>query len=176
MRIKEKIPLLNMHMNRGIYFTLPDQKIFLFEKYRDIYLRNIQYFKSICENLIGRDNINITIENTEGYTAFQREAIDILLESPVFALTWDIGHSHSADDVDETYILHNDCKLKHFHVHDANGKQNHLTLGEGRINLLEKLDIAKMNHCRCVIETKTAASLQKSLNWLEVNWDERGDD
>lgn len=167
-----EIPVLNMHMNRGVYFTLPDQKIFLFEKYRDIYLRDIQYFKTICEDLIGKDKISITIENTEGYTAFQRDAIDILLESPVFALTWDIGHSHSAADVDEKYILQNECKLKHFHIHDANGKQNHLTLGEGKINLLEKLSIAKQNHCRCVIETKTVTSLQKSLNWLETHWEQ----
>ena len=167
-----EIPVLNMHMSRGVYFTLPDQKILLFEKYRDIYLRDIQYFKTICEDLIGGDKISITIENTEGYTAFQRDAIDILLESPVFALTWDIGHSHSAADVDEKYILQNECKLKHFHIHDANGKQNHLTLGEGKINLLEKLSIAKQNHCRCVIETKTVTSLQKSLNWLETHWEQ----
>ncbi|PJJ27195.1 TIM barrel protein [Lacrimispora celerecrescens] len=167
-----EIPLLNMHMNRGVYFTLPEQKIFLFEKFRDSYLRSIQYFKTICENLIGGDNLIITIENTEGYPAHQREAIDILLESPVFALTWDIGHSHSADDIDEKYIMQNECKLKHFHIHDANGKKNHLTLGEGNINLLEKLNIANQNHCRCVIETKTVASLHKSLNWLNTHWEQ----
>ncbi|MBE5968197.1 MAG: sugar phosphate isomerase/epimerase [Lachnospiraceae bacterium] len=164
------IPVLNMHMNRGVHFTLPGQKVFLFEKYRDIYLKNIQYFKTMCEALIGGENINIAIENTEGYTTFQKEAIDILLESPVFTLTWDIGHSHSAGDVDERYIMQNECKLKHFHIHDASGKQNHLTLGTGNVNLLEKLAIAKRNHCRCVIETKTVASLQKSLDWLATHW------
>ena len=164
------IPLLNMHMNRGVYFTLPDQKIYLFDKYRDIYLKNIQYFKVMCENLIGGDNINITIENTEGFTTFQKEAIDILLESPVFTLTWDIGHSHSAGNVDERYIMQNECKLKHFHIHDASGKQSHLTLGTGDIDLQERLNIAKRNHCRCVIETKTVASLQESLNWLITHW------
>ena len=35
------IPLLNMHLSRGVYFTLPDQKVFLFDKYRDIYLMSI---------------------------------------------------------------------------------------------------------------------------------------
>lgn len=164
------IPLLNMHMNNGVYFTLPDQKIFLFDKYRDIYLKNIQYFKTMCETLIGGENVNIAIENTEGFTTFQKEAIDILLESPVFALTWDIGHSQSAGNVDEKYIMQNEYKLKHFHIHDADGKQNHLTLGAGNINLLDKLNIARRNHCRCVIETKTVASLQESLNWLVTHW------
>ncbi|OPJ65208.1 hypothetical protein [Clostridium oryzae] len=56
-----------MHMNKGVYFTLSDQKIFLFDKYRDIYLKNIQYFKGMCETLIDGDNINIAIENSEKY-------------------------------------------------------------------------------------------------------------
>lgn len=162
------IPLLNMHMNRGVHFTLPDQKVFLFEKYRDMYLKNIRYYKTMCENMIGGYNIKIAIENTDGYTAFQKEAIDILLESPVFALTWDIGHSHSSHDVDEMYIMRNECKLKHFHIHDANADRNHLTLGTGNVDLIGKLNIANRNHCRCVIETKTVASLQKSVEWLET--------
>lgn len=165
-----EIPLLNMHMNRGVHFTLPDQKIFLFDKYRDIYLKNIQYFKVMCETLIGRDNIIISIENTDGFTTFQKEAIDILLESPVFALTWDIGHSHTASNIDERYIMQHEWKLKHFHIHDAIGKENHLPLGAGNINLPEKLYIARRNHCRCVIETKTVAALQESFHWLVTHW------
>jgi hypothetical protein len=49
-------------------------------------------------------------------------------------------------------------------------KNYHLIFGEGNINLLEKLNIARRNHCRCVIETKTVASLQESLNWLVTHW------
>jgi hypothetical protein len=49
-------------------------------------------------------------------------------------------------------------------------KNYHLILGEGNINLLEKLNIARRKHCRCVIETKTVASLQESLNWLVTHW------
>ena len=165
-----EIPLLNMHLSRGVYFTLPDQKVFLFDKYRDIYLKNIQFFKVMCETMIGGEGINISIENTDGFTTFQKEALDILLDSSIFTLTWDIGHSHSASKVDEKYILQNECKLKHFHIHDAIGKRNHLTLGEGDINLLEKLNITRRNHCRRVIETKTVASLHESLNWLVTHW------
>ncbi|WP_243110063.1 hypothetical protein [Clostridium sp. E02] len=29
---------------------------------------------------------------------------------------------------------------------------------------------SRRNHCRCVIETKTVASLQESLNWLVTHW------
>lgn len=35
------IPILNMHMDKGVYFTLPNEKIYLFEKYKEIYLNNL---------------------------------------------------------------------------------------------------------------------------------------
>ena len=62
-----KTPLLNMHMNEGVYFTLPDRKIFLLEKYEDIYLKNILDFRNRCEEWVGTDDIVIAIENTGGY-------------------------------------------------------------------------------------------------------------
>ena len=35
------VPILNMHMNPGVHFTLPDRKVQLFEKYEDKYLTEI---------------------------------------------------------------------------------------------------------------------------------------
>jgi hypothetical protein len=49
-------------------------------------------------------------------------------------------------------------------------KNYHLTLGKENIKLLEKLNIARRNRCRCVIETKTVASLYEPLNWLVTHW------
>ena len=31
---KINCPIINMHLNRGVYFTLPTEKVFLFEKFR----------------------------------------------------------------------------------------------------------------------------------------------
>jgi sugar phosphate isomerase/epimerase len=38
---------------------------------------------------------------------------------------------------------------------DAVKKNNHLPLGDGKMDLQSKIDIAKANGCTCVIETKT---------------------
>ena len=43
----------------------------------------------MCETMIGGEGINISIENTDGFIAFQKEAIGILLDSSNFTLTWD---------------------------------------------------------------------------------------
>ena len=166
---KLEIPILNMHMNHGVHFTLPDRKVKLFEKYKDSYLESISIFRDMCDQAIGHDDIHICIENTDGFTDYEKEAIELLLESNAFALTWDIGHSNSCDNKDEAFIIKHERRLEHFHIHDGNNKSDHLTLGTGEIDLNGRLDLAKMNNCRCVVETKTIDALRKSIQWLKSN-------
>ncbi|MBH1940088.1 sugar phosphate isomerase/epimerase [Mobilitalea sibirica] len=164
---KMRVPIINMHMNRGVYFTLPDKKIYLFEKYNLSYMSDIKDFKELCNEAVGNSKIKISIENTDGFQDFELTAIECLLESEVFSLTWDIGHSYTAGNIDEPFILKHSDKLGHFHIHDAVGDKNHLTLGSGDINLKERIKIANEYNCRCVIETKTIEALRKSVKWLQ---------
>lgn len=85
-------PVLNMHMNHGVYFTLPDRKVQLFERYFEQYMQSWKKFRTVCEQAAEGLDIIICIENTDGYTEYEKEAIEYLLESRVFGLTWDIGH------------------------------------------------------------------------------------
>lgn len=89
-----------------------------------------------------------------------------MLQSNCFSLTWDIGHSHGVEDVDEPFFMEHEDRLLHFHIHDARGKKNHQTLGTGEIDLFQRLELAKKHHCRCVVETKTIAALQESIEWI----------
>lgn len=162
-------PLINMHMHKGIHLTLPDRKVYLFEQYHGAYLNSFRIFRDLCEDRIGGNGIVVSIENTDGFTGFQRDAIGLLLESPVFSLTWDIGHSHGANDIDEPFILDHADRLKHFHIHDAVGRNNHLALGTGEIDLPQRLAVARGRGCRCVLETKTVISLRNSVEWLKHN-------
>lgn len=125
------IPVLNMHLSKGVYFTLPDRKVFLFDVYRERYLQSICAFRNECEKAVDPTNMKICIENSNGYADFQRLALDRLLESPVFALTFDIGHNHGTGHVDESTLLNHRDKLHHFHFHDAAGRKDHLALGTG---------------------------------------------
>lgn len=161
-----RMPVIDLHMPRGVYFTLPDRKVYLLETYAAYFADAVKAFRSLCEREIGDADIRICIENTDGYRDFQKTAIEMLLASPCFALTWDIGHSHTAADVDEPFLLRHKERLAHFHVHDAKGKSNHLALGTGEIDIAARLRIAEDRNCRCVIETKTAAALRQSVAWL----------
>lgn len=159
-------PVLNMHLSNGVYFTLPDRKVFLFEQYREQYLRNMTTFRDLCGRAAKEAGVTICIENTSGYTGFQLEAIDLLLEHPAFALTYDVGHDHSSGCSDRTVILERAGRLSHMHLHDAKIGRDHLTLGTGEMDIHDRLRLAVQQNCRVVVETKTIDSLRLSVEWL----------
>lgn len=163
------IPILNMHLSRGVYFTLPSGKTYLFEKYRERYLNSLSAFRQLCEEEIGCADIKICIENSNGFPNFQAEGLELLLKSPVFGLTFDIGHNHCIGGGDETIIKSHLSKLCHMHLHDAAGKSDHLPFGTGEIDLQKYFSLAKECACRGILETKTVAGLKQSVAWLKEN-------
>lgn len=169
LRVAEEIgaPLLNMHMNHGIKVTLPDRKVHLFREYRKEYMENFVQFREMCEKTAGNSGVKISIEDTDGYQDFEKEAIDYLLQSGMFALTWDIGHSHACGNIDEAFLMERRERLIHFHIHDAQGSKNHRTLGTGEIDLAQRIGLAETAGCRCVVETKTVEALRHSVGWLK---------
>ena len=158
---------LNMHLSRGAKYTLPDRVIYFFEAYEEDYLDRIRNFREECTRRIGDADITICVENTAGYLPFQRRAVEMLLESPVFALTFDIGHNHCSGNMDEEFILSHADRLSHFHIHDCvDGKKDHRTLGTGQLDVQRYLDIAEKLGCTVVVETKTVESLETSMGWI----------
>lgn len=156
---------LNMHMSRGAKYTLPSKVIYFFEAYEPEYLENIRHFRDACTKAIGNDDITVCVENTNGFLPFQRRAVDILLESPVFGLTFDIGHNYCAKNADEDWILSRKDRLRHFHIHDAkDGSKDHLALGNGVLDVQRYLSLADALNCSVVLETKTVEGLTESVN------------
>ena len=160
--------ILNMHMNHGIYITLPDRKVQMYERDYDVYMRSFTTFRSLCEEWIDDRDLMIAVENTDGFRDYEKKVIEYLLESPKFGLTWDIGHSKAIGEKDVPFLMDHQDDLIHFHIHDGSEKPpgNHLALGDGEINLIERLKLAESRNSRCVLETKTIAALKQSVQWL----------
>jgi len=160
---------VNMHMHHGIFITLPDRKVQMYDRDFDTYIKSFAVFRSLCEEWIGSDDIRIAVENTDGFREYEKKAIRFLLESPVFVLTWDIGHSKAVRESDVPFILEHQDHLKHFHIHDGTEAppRNHLALGDGEIDLSERLRLAESLRTRCVLETKTVDALNRSVAWLQ---------
>ncbi len=164
---------LNMHMHHGIHITLPDRKVQMYDRDFDTYMQSFAAFRSLCEGWIGGSDVMITVENTDGFRDYEKKAIEYLLESPKFGMTWDIGHSKATGEKDVPFILTHQKHLIHFHIHDGSEipPKNHLALGDGEIDLPGRLKLAQSRNARCVLETKTIEALKRSARWLqENNW------
>ena len=161
------ITRLNMHLSRGAKYTLPDRVIYFFEAYEKDFLDRIRTFREECEKRIGDSGITICAENTAGFLPFHKKAVETLLESPVFGLTFDIGHNYCSGNMDEAFILSHKDRLKHFHIHDCvEGKKDHRTLGTGVLDVKGYLALAESLGCTAVVETKTVESLRTSMDWI----------
>ena len=160
---------VNMHMHHGIYITLPDKKVQMYERDFDTYMKSFERFRKCCEKWIGESDIKIVVENTDGFRDYEKKSIEFLLKSPFFALTWDIGHSKAIGEKDVPFIKSHVDRLIHFHIHDGseNPPKNHLALGDGEIDLDDRLKLAELRNARCVLETKTVAALEKSVEYLK---------
>lgn len=165
-------PILNMHMNAGVYFKLPEQRIYLYDKYFHEYMEKITGFRNHVEKLLNGSEILLSIENTGIYDRnYIKAAVDELLMSDTIHLTWDIGHDHSSGNKDYNYIMKNQNKLIHMHIHDAIDERNHLPLFTGDIDIQERMKVAQKHECRCVIETKTIDGLIASVGNMRENLD-----
>ena len=159
---------LNMHLNDGGKYTMPTEIVRFYSAYQQAYLDQMRLFRDVCQQAVGDSGITICIENTDGFRDYQLAALDILLESPVFGLTMDIGHNYCADGVDESWILAHRDRLHHMHMHDAkNGKNDHLALGTGELDIHQYCALAKECDCSVVLETKTVAGLRQSAQWVK---------
>ncbi len=159
------IRTLNMHSSEGARFTTPQRIIYFYEAYRAAYLQGIRQFRDACEAAIGDSGIRICMENSKAYFDFQKQALDLLLESPVFAMTLDVGHNHCSGYSDEAWIRQRE--IRHMHLHDARGsKQDHQPLGQGEMDIPAYLALAKERDCTVLLEVKTLEGLRQSVAWL----------
>lgn len=163
------VKTINIHFAKGNIVTLPSGRQFLFSHYKDEFHANLLEYRKACEEAIGDGDLMIAIENTDGWDDYEREGIELMLESPVFGLTLDIGHNHAVNDRDLDFFEKHADKLIHMHSHDGWDKTNHQALGTGEIDLKARLDFARSQEARVVLETKTIEALRESVDWLKVN-------
>lgn len=161
------IPVLNMHLASGVHFSLPGNKVYLYDMYRVLYLERLSEAIARCEEAASGAPLKICIENCGDFALpFKQEALKLFLQSSLFGLTFDIGHDQTAGNVDKPFILEHQDRLEHFHIHDATREMNHLPLGTGGLDISWYINLAETNHCRAVLEVKTAQALFDSVSWL----------
>ena len=164
------VPVINMHLLKGVYVTLPEKVILLTDVYKDEYISRVKSFISMCEDHISGRPLKIAIENvdTNLFTVSQLDALEYFMKSNVFGLTLDVGHDDCMAGGDRHVFGKYPSKLCHMHLHDSDGKHAHLALGDGRVDIGEKISMLPENST-CLVEVKTVKGLEKSVNYLKEN-------
>lgn len=161
--IKNGIIRYTIHLDSGVYFTLPSEKIFLNEKYQSIYEKNFEDSCKVLNDLAKENNIMINFENTKIHS-FTHLAIEIINKFEYLGFTLDIGHNEKNEN--KAYPLFKESnKIRHIHMHDFDGKSDHLAIGDGFIDFSKYKNELTKNYI--VVEVKDAKQLTASIK--EIN-------
>jgi sugar phosphate isomerase/epimerase len=119
-----------------------------------------------CESvgeIIDNTNVEISVENMpvrQSFLANKVEELEMIQSETGCALTIDVGHGNTCNNLEEMLNLKN---ISYCHLNDNDGiKDQHITLGDGTLdlNLLRKIDSA-------IIELNNFDNILKSKNLLK---------
>jgi len=161
---KNNVFLLNLHLNPGVYFTLPDRKIWVYERYLEEHLESLNASFDRLSSMAEGLGIRICLENTGHFSLpFMRKAAGSLLEFSPIGLCWDIGHDARSGWKEEDFMLSNLDKVWHMHFHDFDGKSDHQLPFTGNIDCPRFLGLAEEREMSVLIEVKTEGALREAV-------------
>lgn len=161
-----KCDKMTIHLNDGVKVTLPQGKVKLHDIYSHVVLENLKESFEKMAVIASRYHVAICLENT----SFDENTVQIFNEISLIdniGFTWDIGHDSKTGGLASKYYLENSDRVRHMHIHDYNGKSDHLTLFEGDLYIEGALEFARKNSLLTVLEVKSAKDLEVSVRRLE---------
>jgi len=166
------IKTLNMHLNNGIYFTLPHTKVWINEQYETRYLDLLLDSYTVLYDLSKKSSVDLCIENACNFNIlFIKRALKKLKESFAnFYLTWDVGHDAKVNYGEQEFIISHPHQVRHMHLHDYNGTSDHQPLYSGKVPIDDRLGFARNHNLTVVVEVKTSAALRESIGKLRESF------
>ncbi|QLH74767.1 MAG: TIM barrel protein [Methanomassiliicoccales archaeon] len=161
------VELLNFHINPGIYFTLPGHRVWIYDKFYDMFEKNIlDVFQTIIDKA-KEAGVKVSVENVCNFDLdFVARALCKLTKIDGFHLTWDVGHDAKTSFREREVLLKYERNLAHMHLHDFDGRTDHQVLFKGQLDIMWLLMFASSHGMSVVIETKTIDSVVDSVNAL----------
>lgn len=158
------IRAINMHMSPGIYFTLPDRRVWIYDRYVDRFTANQWSSYADLIPFAKASGMELCTENVNNFDLpFVAQAIDELCAMDDFYLTWDVGHDARSGYREREVLLRHESRIRHMHLHDYNGKSDHQVPGTGTVDIKGMLAFAQERGVRVLVEVKTAAALRESV-------------
>lgn len=165
---KANIRLLNMHISKGAYMTLPDKKVYIYDKYSDIFEEKFISGLKIISDLAENYGVTVCIENSNNfYLPYIQSTIDKAVKLNNIKLTWDTGHDFISGYKDRKVLLSHEDKITHMHLHDAKEKKDHQIIYDGILKIDELITFGIGNGLSVLIEVKDVKSLEESIRRLK---------
>jgi sugar phosphate isomerase/epimerase len=159
--------LFNLHINPGVYFTLPDHRVWIFEQYADRFKETLVESMAYLIDLGRSNGVTVCTENSSNFQLpFVTDALEELVKLNGFRITWDTGHDAKVAYAELPVLMKHKDHIAHMHLHDYDGKSDHQVLMSGEIDVPGMLKFARERNARVLVETKTAISLQQSMERL----------
>ncbi|MCP4763500.1 MAG: sugar phosphate isomerase/epimerase [archaeon] len=162
------VQVINFHLSQGSYITLPNKKVYIYDKYFDLYQKNLIESLSEILPIVKKKNIILCIENIGNWNIdCYRNIVEILLmKFPELALTWDLGHDASSGFKDNILLQKHVKRIKHYHLHDYDDSKTHLQIGTGKMDFSHHLKHIDENELTGIVEVKTIDALTDSIFYL----------
>ncbi|MGD1832751.1 MAG: TIM barrel protein [Sphaerochaetaceae bacterium] len=155
------------HMNSGIPVRLPDEQVFLYKRYEHEYLDALEETISVVSAILDGEGCSLCIENLGNFSLPHIfKGVELMLSLPSVGLLWDIGHDTSSGLSDTPFFLNHLDDVKELHLHDSDGKNDHLPLGSGKADIENALSFADERALPVVVEVKTVEALKQSVAYL----------
>lgn len=162
----DTIKLLNLHINRGTYFSLPNERVYLYQTWEDEYRARVARAVDALGPLLKQSGIALCFENTGNFGDPRIQSlVSSLVEREQIGVTWDFGHDAASGFAEKDYLLGLGARVRHCHLHDFHGK-DHQELYTGCVDVHESLGHARSLGIDVVIETKDVLSLRNSVRKL----------
>ena len=162
---KCRLKMLNVHLNKGPVCTISGVKNHIYTKefdaYKDRLLRALGKAREICH----KNNVELVIENVNHNQVIPYlDDAYVFLKDNGFYFNYDIGHDSTNSFQLRALNEKLDLPFKEFHIHDCDGKHDHLCLGTtGNVDIKYFKDLAEKNGAICLLEVKSSDDLIKSV-------------
>lgn len=157
---KINIKLLNVHLNVGPVVTISGVKNYMYDKEYDSYIKRLIKNLRKVEKECFKYKIELVLENTKMTDFIEKTYLDLNKEN--FAFNYDIGHDYTNKEKLKDLFNNTDFNLREFHFHDSTKTKDHLSLGEGEMNLKYYKEMIYDEYV--LLELKSSGDLKKSIN------------
>ncbi len=158
---------VTMHLGNAVFFTMPDgTKHSLLDDYPDDYRAGMEACLGQLRDHAAGGPL-VCVENDPQYNhALVREVLREVLGEGGLYLTWDLGHSYGRP-AQLDFMREHAALVRNCHVHDHDGRSDHLVPGSGRNDLAGYLKLLSRNDTHFIFEVRPRTAVPACVEWVE---------